>query len=263
MAQKIHKGKSPLSIPENEKIVSVAFPSEASSITSLDIPETATIDVTACNDTFVHTLISTPTITNKVSISNNKIYYTAMAKVTPYSTSALPTITSNEFGNGKGVITFTTDVTSIGSVAFQNCSGLTSITIPDSVTSISDWVFTGCSGLTSITIPDSVTSIGSYAFVGCSGLTSVTIGNGVTSIGHQTFSNCSGLTSVTIGNGVTSIGDYAFSECTKLKTFYFNGTKSQWNAIRKGNQWHHISDGKNIIEIGGVVNCTDGTITLW
>ena len=43
---------------------------------------------------------------------------------------------------------------------------LTSITIGNSVTSIGSWAFDGCSGLTSVTIPNSVTSIGSSAFDG-------------------------------------------------------------------------------------------------
>ena len=64
-------------------------------------------------------------------------------------------------------------VTSIGSSAFQNCTGLTSITIPDSVTSIGAYAFYGCKGLTSITIPDRVTSIGEEAFRCCTGLTDV------------------------------------------------------------------------------------------
>ena len=42
-----------------------------------------------------------------------------------------------------------------------------------SVTSIGSWAFDGCSGLTSVTIPDSVTSIGEWAFYGCSGLTTI------------------------------------------------------------------------------------------
>ena len=55
-------------------------------------------------------------------------------------------------------------VTSIGSYAFNRCSGLTSVTIGNSVTSIGYWAFKGCSGLTSVTIPNSVTSISKYAF---------------------------------------------------------------------------------------------------
>ena len=114
-------------------------------------------------------------------------------------------------------ITGTTySVTSIGSGAFANCSGLTSVTIPNSVTSIGNYAFSGCSGLTSVTIPNSVTSIGLEAFDGCSGLTSITIPNSVSSIGWEAFAGCSGLTSVTIPNSVSSIGDYTFSGCSGL-----------------------------------------------
>ncbi len=110
----------------------------------------------------------------------------------------------------------TYSVNSIGSHAFYNCSGLTSITIPNSVTSIGEGAFWGCTSLTNITIPNSVTSIGDGAFADCSGLASIDIPNSVTTIGDNAFDCCWNLTSVTIGNSVTSIGDNAFSQCTSL-----------------------------------------------
>lgn len=107
----------------------------------------------------------------------------------------------------------------IGSSAFDDCTGLTSVTIPNSVTSIGNCAFRSCSGLTSVIIPSSVTSIGSCAFQLCTSLTSVTIPNSVTSIADYTFSGCSGLTSVTIPSTIKSIGSAAFYSCTSLGTF--------------------------------------------
>ena len=144
------------------------------------------------------------------------------------------------------------NVTSIGSNAFRNCSGLTSVIIGSRVKSIGEWAFFGCSGLKSINIPEGVTSIGNSAFSGCSGLTKaefasieslckisfenvnsnplsyakhlyingeevkdVVIPNNVSSLNY-TFSGCSYLTSINIPNSVTSIGDGAFSGCSGL-----------------------------------------------
>ena len=100
--------------------------------------------------------------------------------------------------------------TSIGNVAFSNCTSLTSVTIPNSVASIGMAAFLNCS-LTSVTIGSGVTSIGQEAFSGCASLASVTIPNGVTSIEQDTFHSCASLASVTIPNSVTSIGWGAFS----------------------------------------------------
>ena len=62
-------------------------------------------------------------------------------------------------------------VTSIMAVAFEFCTGLTSINIPNSVTNIGNYAFDHCTGLTSINIPNSVTNIGTNAFYGCDNLT--------------------------------------------------------------------------------------------
>ena len=52
----------------------------------------------------------------------------------------------------------------IGSSAFEDCSGLTSLTLPAGITEIGSYAFKGCSGLTSLTLPAGITSIGYEAF---------------------------------------------------------------------------------------------------
>ena len=115
-----------------------------------------------------------------------------------------------------GVFSIKEETRLICSMAFQDCTGLTSITIPNSVTSIGSSAFCGCTGLTSITIPNSVTEIGFGTFAHCAGLTSITIPNSVTFIGDGAFEDCTSLTQVVIPNSVTLIDFFAFQNCTGL-----------------------------------------------
>ena len=125
-------------------------------------------------------------------------------------------IESNTYKNGKGIIKFKGDVTTIGELAFRDCKNLTSVTIPNSVTTIGKSAFSFCDNLTSVTIPNSVTTIGNYTFNGCESLKSVTIPNSVTTIGGWAFYLCKSLKSVTIPNSVTTIGKSAFNGCESL-----------------------------------------------
>jgi hypothetical protein len=151
--------------------------------------------------------------------ANNEIWYTSNDGnvITPYKSDVFgANIINNTYENGKGVITFDGDVTSIGAAAFVNLLNLTSIAIPNSVTIIGAGAFYWCCELTSVNIPNGVASIGYSAFETCARLTSVTIGNHVTSIGERAFKDCFSLTSITIPNSVTSIGDDAFDGCYGL-----------------------------------------------
>ena len=121
------------------------------------------------------------------------------------------TIITNYYEDGKGVMIFDGDVTTIGYHAFYGCERLASITIPNSVSSIANGAFAYCTSLTSITIPKGVTSIGTGAFTDCTSLTSVTIPNSVTSIGQLAFAYCTSLKSVYCIRSTPPIGgDYMF-----------------------------------------------------
>ena len=180
-------------------------------------------------------------------VPNNQIWYTSSDGnvVEPNNNVFGATIVSNTYSNGKGVITFNGDVTTIGESAFSYCDSLTSVTIPDSVTSIGNYTFSSCDNLTSVTIGDSVTTIGYLAFAWCkslaefkgkfaedngriwvvdgaliafapAGITEYTIPDNVTAIEVCVFNDCTNLTSVTIGDSVTTIGDEAFAWCDSL-----------------------------------------------
>ena len=177
------------------------------------------------------------------NLEDNKIYYTSSdgKVVTPNENSNWggARIISNTYENGQGVITFSRNLTEIGSEAFCDQQTLTSITIPDKVKSIGYETFKSCKALTevtlgsgletisesaflycgkleSITIPDSVTSIGQSAFQDCLSLNSVTFGKGLETIGESAFAVCNSLTSITIPDNVKSLGNNAFNSCKKL-----------------------------------------------
>jgi len=118
--------------------------------------------------------------------------------------------------SGLTSLSLPSSLTSIEREAFAGCSGLTSLSLPSSLTSIKYRAFYGCSGLTSLSLPSSLTSIEYYAFYGCSGLTSLSLPSGITSIDWNAFSGCSGLTSLTLPSSLTSIDSGAFSGCSGL-----------------------------------------------
>ena len=174
------------------------------------------------------------------SILNDEIWYTSTdGKIVEPSKSigqGWPNIISNTYKNGKGIIKFASNITSIVANAFYNKNKLNSIIIPDGITFIDGASFYGCS-ITSIIIPENVTTIGRI----------------------DTFTTgafeSSRLNSVIINNKVRTIGTKTFRNCSNLRNITYNGTKSQWNSITKGNYW------KDNVP-ATVVHCTDGDVAI-
>lgn len=61
------------------------------------------------------------------------------------------------------------------------------------------------------------------------------------------------LTSVTVSRNVTCIGESAFRGCLKLTDIYFDGTKEEWDAVEKAEQWSYASGDFTI-------HCSDGDV---
>lgn len=119
-----------------------------------------------------------------------------------------------------------------GQTTLIQCPGAKSgdYLIPNSVKSIGLLAFELCSHLTSVTIPNSVTSIGNAAFYNCFGLMKVTISDSVTTIGESAFGYCTSLTKVTIPKSVTSLGNGTFNECNNLTSILFEGNPPSTNG---------------------------------
>ena len=110
---------------------------------------------------------------------------------------------------------------------YINGEELKDLVIPNSVTSIGSYAFYNCSGLTFVTINSN--AIASKSHSSSSTLSGIfgsqvkeyVFGDGVESIGSYACHNCTNMTSVTIPNSVTEIGDYAFSGCSGLNKAEF------------------------------------------
>ena len=130
-------------------------------------------------------------------------------------------------------------VTTIGELAFLDCTALTSVTLPNSVTTIGKAAFSLCTGLTSVTLPNSATTIGEWAFSHCTGLTSVTIPNSVTTIGKGAFGGCSRLTILTIENATPpEVGAFAFEGVSENITIYVPAESVEKYKTDEGWSWY-------------------------
>jgi len=88
---------------------------------------------------------------------------------------------------------------------------ITSISLPEGLTSIGALAFENCTALVELTIPDSVRVIEENAFIGCENLASLTLGSGLERIEKQAFGMCCALNEVVIPESVIYVGEYAFA----------------------------------------------------
>ena len=123
-------------------------------------------------------IVSKAVDVDEFEIPNNEIWYTTNDQniIIPTETSfGEAVIVSNEYAKGIGVITFNSNVVTIGKQAFSQKSSLTSITIPNGVIEIGRSAFSSCPGIEKITIPQAVKKCEAYAFYNCTKLNQVNV----------------------------------------------------------------------------------------
>ena len=191
-------------------------------------------------------LAATPVIANPYDGTNGDVDCIANGSPSGFFSITNNVVTSSTNCAGQAVIP--SGVLTIGSYAFYDASGLTSVSIPFSVSAIETYAFELATSLASVSISASVSSIGLRAFYQTPALASISVdasntnysslsgvlfnknkstliaypggraGNsyvipdGVTSIEEFAFANVPGLTSVKIPKGITSVARWAFFE---------------------------------------------------
>ena len=104
------------------------------------------------------------------------------------------------------------NVTTFGSLAFINCSSLSSVTLANGTNTISSSCFQNCSGIKSLSLPNSIITIGNNAFYNCSSLTGhITLPSSLVTIGDSAFYNTN-FSSVTLPSNLATIGSNVFDE---------------------------------------------------
>ena len=113
-------------------------------------------------------------------------------------------------------LTLPTNLQTIGTSAFQNCTFLTELIMNDGVQTIGSNAFWGCISLTEVTMSENLKAIESDAFRDCTSLTVVYMPTAPQTIGSRAFQGCTSLEDITLNNGLQTIENNAFYGCNKL-----------------------------------------------
>ena len=152
-------------------------------------------------------------------------------------------------------------VQTIGDYAFRKCKIFSSIQLPSSLTSIGSYAFHNCTGIGDFSL-DQMVTVGTGAFYLCTGIRSVSFGNSVNSIGSDAFYGCSNLKSLDLGQSVQSIGAGAFANCTSLERIYVPDSVKTLGVTSSANGPFYGCTAVKELSIGGVETLKNGMLKL-
>ncbi len=119
-----------------------------------------------------------------------------------------------------------TSVSSVASMAFNNCTNLTDVEYEYGLTHVDTQAFWGCTGLTTVILPESITEIGKGAFENCTNITTLRLPNSLKYIREEAFDHTS-ISSVIIPASVELIERGAFGNIKTLEDVYVLGENTK------------------------------------
>ena len=136
-------------------------------------------------------------------IPNDQIWYTTTdGKIcTPTTTDGFgANIIDNKYTNGKGIVYFDSDVTTIPLRAFVELTNLSSVTLPNSIVELQELAFDACTALENIKLSQSLKNLSVHAICGSPKLLYVEIPSNVSHIDEYAFDYCPNLCTVKINS---------------------------------------------------------------
>lgn len=203
--------------------------------------------------------------------ANNEIWYTTSDSKTlsfPYSYVFDANITSNVYEDGKGIITFDSDVTMLVE-AFERFENLLTVSLPNSVTTLNSCAFSNCSNLNKITLGNGITTVDGSAIVECPNISKIG-GGGELNDGHCIICNgtlhyifgLEDLTSYSIPAGVNTISLNATPESTTLTKLTIPNSVTSISLTTRGFGALKSFAGKFASEDGSCL-VTDGNLSYF
>ena len=145
------------------------------------------------------------------------------------------------------------NITTIGTNAFQSCMNLQKITIANSVRNIYADAFLGCKRLKIINLPNTCKFIPAECFRMCISLQSIKIPEGVEQLLEAAFYSCKSLEEVYLPKTIKLVSEKVFTNCESLRDVYYNGTIEEWKSVSKRG---------NSFAVNRII-CTDGNTKVW
>lgn len=192
-------------------------------LTSISIPGTVT---TIGSNAFVNTRLEILVLPTSLAVLGDGAFQeiSTLTTVTGWPEN-MTTIPNSLFKNDAQLLfSLPEQITEIGNNAFEGCVSITSVDLSN-VTSLGTYVFYNCSGLESVTFNQTMTILPQNTFTNCTNLTEITLPESLTTIGTYSLAN-TGISSIDIPENVTSLAQNIFRNCASLRTITFTRTTS-------------------------------------